>query len=106
MTASLKCCHEGALDGGFGSAAWRQTPTLADFMEFCTPEQLNVEADTGLICAAQSQIQLQLGYWLNSRVGKAIGRPSSFPTDAQLVVFACDAEKQVDPGDEGLTALE
>jgi hypothetical protein len=34
------------------------------------------------------QIKLQLNYWLNSRIGKAIGRPSSFPTDAQLLVFA------------------
>ena len=80
--------YESALNAGFGSDDWRQTPTLSDFMGFCTPEQLQVESDTGLIRAAQSQIQLQLGYWLNSRVGKAIGRPSSFPTDAQLVVFA------------------
>jgi hypothetical protein len=80
--------YEAALSGGFGSEAWKRTPTLADFLVFCSPEQLKVETDTGLIRSAQSQIQLQLEYWLNSRVGKAIGRPSSFPTDAQLVVFA------------------
>ena len=77
-----------ALDGGFGSDAWKQTPTLSDFMEFCTIEALDIEEASGLIRNAQAQIQLQLDYWLNSRIGKAIGRPSSFPTDSQLLVFA------------------
>ena len=73
---------------GLGTAAWALTPTLKDFLEFCTPEKLKIEADTGQIRGAQSQILLQLEYWLNSRIGRAIGRPSSFPTDAQLLVFA------------------
>lgn len=73
---------------GLGTAAWALTPTLKDFLEFCTPEKLKVETDTGQIRSAQSQILLQLEYWLNSRIGRAIGRPSSFPTDAQLLVFA------------------
>ena len=80
--------YEKALDNGFGSPDWKNIPTLRDFLQFCTKEELKIDSDTGLISAAQSQIQLQLDYWLNSRVGKAIGRPSSFPTDAQLVVFA------------------
>jgi hypothetical protein len=29
-----------------------------------------------------------LRFWLSSRVGRAISAPSSFPTDAQLLVFA------------------
>jgi hypothetical protein len=73
---------------GLGSPAWALTPTLKDFLEFCTPEKLKIETDTGHIRSAQSQILLQLEYWLNSRIGRAIGRPSSFPTDAQLLVFA------------------
>ena len=77
-----------AQTGGLGSAAWKQTPTLQDFLTFCTPEKLQVETDTGQIRNAQSQILLQLEYWLNSRIGRAIGRPSSFPTDDQLLVFA------------------
>ena len=80
--------YEKALDGGFGSPAWNQTPTLSDFMEFCSVEKLGIEDASGLIRNAQAQIHLQLDYWLNSRIGKAIGRPSSFPTDSQLLVFA------------------
>lgn len=49
---------------------------------------LSSRSRVGLIRNAQSQIQLQLEYWLDSRVGKEIGRPSSFPTNAQLLVFA------------------
>jgi hypothetical protein len=80
--------YEAAQTEGLGSDAWLHTPTLRDFLEFCTPERLKIESDTGQIRNAQSQILLQLEYWLNSRVGRAIGRPSSFPTDAQLLVFA------------------
>jgi len=64
-------------------------PTLHDFIQFCAPEALDVENKAGAeIEAALGQIQLQLNYWLNSRIGRAISRPSSFPTDAQLLVFA------------------
>ena len=80
--------YEKALDGGFGSDAWKQTPTLSDFMTFCSLEKLGIEDASGLIRNAQAQIHLQIDYWLNSRIGKAIGRPSSFPTDSQLLVFA------------------
>jgi len=85
---SIRHRYDQALEDGFGSSAWAETPTLQDFLGFCTTESLNVDADTGQIRNAQSQILLQLEYWLNSRVGRAIGRPSSFPTDAQLIVFA------------------
>ncbi|MBD2093046.1 hypothetical protein H6F67_24670 [Microcoleus sp. FACHB-1515] len=80
--------YDAALEAGFGSAAWKQMPTLEDFLQFCTPEKLNVDSEIGLIRNAQSQIHLQLDYWLNSSIGRAIGRPSSFPTDVQLLVFA------------------
>ncbi|MEO1144135.1 MAG: hypothetical protein AAFY26_00835 [Cyanobacteria bacterium J06638_22] len=73
---------------GFGSDAWSHIPTLQDFERFCSLEALELEDEEGLIRHAQSQITLQLDYWLNSRIGKAIARPSSFPTDAQLLVFA------------------
>ena len=86
--ADIQERYEKALDGGFGSADWNQTPTLSDFMTFCSLEKLGIEDASGLIRNAQAQIHLQLDYWLNSRVGKAIGRPSSFPTDSQLLVFA------------------
>ncbi len=77
-----------ALDGGFGSYAWNETPTLTDYIRFC--EELDLESLGGgaMLQDAQTQILLQLKYWQGSRVGKAIGNPSSFPTDVSLLVFA------------------
>ena len=80
--------YDAAQTGGFGSEAWQQTPTLLDFMTFCTPEKLGVHDESGVVRSAQAQIQLQLEYWLGSRVGRSISRPSSFPTNVQLLVFA------------------
>jgi hypothetical protein len=75
-----------ALEDGFGSAAWKRMPTLADFVSFCTLEQLGLgtEVDPKVI----DRIRLRLKYWLGSRVGKAISTPSSVPTNAPLLVFA------------------
>lgn len=77
-----------AMEGRLGSAAWAQMPTLADFLMFCTPEQLDLQQVGGNIEAALNMIELRLRFWLSSRVGRAISAPSSFPTDAQLLVFA------------------
>ena len=80
--------YEDAINDGFGSVAWQKTPTLKDFLTFCSPEHLNLETQGGRIEDALSQIDLRLRFWLSSRVGQAISAPSSFPTDAQLLVFA------------------
>ena len=80
--------YEDAINEGFGSVAWQKTPTLKDFLTFCAPEHLNLETQGGRIEDALSQIDLRLRFWLSSRVGQAISAPSSFPTDAQLLVFA------------------
>ncbi|MBW4615259.1 MAG: hypothetical protein KME21_18680 [Desmonostoc vinosum HA7617-LM4] len=77
-----------AMAGGFGTPAWQKTPTLKDFLYFCSPEHLQLNSLSGRVEDALSQIQLRLRFWLSSRVGQAISAPSSFPTDAQLLVFA------------------
>ncbi|UKO98459.1 hypothetical protein [Nostoc sp. UHCC 0870] len=77
-----------AIEAGFGSPAWQKTPTLQDFLHFCSPEHLRLDAVSGRVEDALSQIHLRLRFWLSSRVGQAISAPSSFPTDAQLLVFA------------------
>jgi hypothetical protein len=77
-----------AMEGRLGSAAWTNMPTLADFLAFCTPEKLDLHQVGGNIEAALNMIELRLRFWLSSRVGRAISAPSSFPTDAQLLVFA------------------
>ncbi|MGB3312175.1 MAG: hypothetical protein WBA86_20685 [Nodosilinea sp.] len=77
-----------AMEGRLGSAAWSQMPTLADFLDFCTPEKLDLNQVSGNIAKALDMIDLRLRFWLSSRVGRSISAPSSFPTDAQLLVFA------------------
>ncbi|MEM7553910.1 MAG: hypothetical protein AAF378_07385 [Cyanobacteria bacterium P01_A01_bin.84] len=80
--------YEDAIENGFGTQAWEQTPTLKDFLEFCQVEVLQLDNIGGRVEDALSQIHLRLRFWLSSRVGKSISAPSSFPTDAQLLVFA------------------
>jgi hypothetical protein len=77
-----------AMVEGFGSQAWQKTPTLKDFLYFCSPEYLQLDSISSIVEDALSQIKLRLRFWLSSRVGQAISAPSSFPTNAQLLVFA------------------
>lgn len=78
-----------ALEGGFGSDEWQLMPTLKDLGKFYTKEALDIDETTSpLQRNAREQIELQIDYWLNSKIGNAIGKASSFPTDSQLLVFA------------------
>lgn len=80
-----------AIESGFGSDEWQQVPTLKDFLPFCTAERLQLDEAIDVHSNTHrglQQIQLSLKSWLKSRVGRAISSPSSFPTDAQLLVFA------------------
>ncbi|TVP57296.1 MAG: hypothetical protein EA343_22775 [Nodularia sp. (in: Bacteria)] len=86
--AGIQQRYKQAIAGGFGSEAWQKTPTLQDFLCFCSPEHLQLDSLSGRVDDALSQIQLRLRFWLSSRVGQSISAPSSFPTDAQLLVFA------------------
>ena len=81
--------YDKALDAGVGSLAWTQIPTLKDYLYFCSEAAISryTEVSQGARDAI-SQISLRLNFWLDSSVGKAIGSPSSFRTDAQLLVFA------------------
>jgi hypothetical protein len=86
--ASIQRRYLEAMEGRLGSTAWNQMPTLADFLGFCAPDKLDLNQVGGNIEAALNMIELRLRFWLASRVGRAISTPSSFPTDAQLLVFA------------------
>jgi hypothetical protein len=77
---------------GRGTDAWDNTPTLVTFLEFFEehgleglPTQVLTDTNTEL---AVNQIKRQLQFWISSRVGKAIARPSTFDTDNKLLVFA------------------
>jgi hypothetical protein len=77
-----------AFTAGFGSELWRTMPTLHDFIGYCSYERLRMDAVSDDIKTAMQQIKLRLNFWLTSRVGKSISRPSTFRADAQLLVFA------------------
>ena len=77
---------------GRGTQAWEATPTLVDFLTFFRTQGLAGLPQSVLEDASTQQavnlIQRQLRFWIESRVGRAIARPSTFDTDAQLLVFA------------------
>ncbi len=77
-----------AFVGGFGSEFWLTMPTLHDFLGYCSYERLHMDGVSDDIKTAMQQIKLRLNFWLTSRVGKSISRPSTFRADSQLLVFA------------------
>ena len=83
----IKARYDRALDGGVGSEAWANIPTLNDFFPFCNAETLDIKAE-GDVRQAFEIIELRLRFWVNSRVGRSIASPSTFRTDSQLIVFA------------------
>jgi len=81
--------YDAALEGGFSSPQWQEVPTLIDLAPFYSAQFLEFDADTSTsLKNAREHIAIQLEYWINSKIGRAIARPSSFPIDAQLLVFA------------------
>ncbi|MEO1300093.1 MAG: hypothetical protein AAFW75_30845, partial [Cyanobacteria bacterium J06636_16] len=77
-----------AFKGGFGSPLWEGMPTIQDFIGFCSYERIRIEGSAEDIKLAMQQIKLRLNFWLTSRVGRSISRPSTFRADAQLLIFA------------------
>jgi hypothetical protein len=63
-------------------------PTLHDFLSFCSHERLRLDSLTGDTKAALETIRLRLRFWLSSRVGQALAQPSTFRSDARLLIFA------------------
>ncbi len=92
--ADIKLRYQQARERGFGTPEWENIPTLQDFSQFCAPGFLDLDAlgksNSGIdALTALDQIQIKLRFWLtSSRVGKAISRPSTFRSDARLLVFA------------------
>jgi hypothetical protein len=80
--------YAAAYTNGFGSQEWAAMPTLHDFLSFCSHERLRLDSLTGDTKAALETIRLRLRFWLSSRVGQALAQPSTFRSDAQLLIFA------------------
>ncbi|OKH45306.1 hypothetical protein NIES2101_26730 [Calothrix sp. HK-06] len=87
----IKLRYKLALDKGFGTTEWNDIPTLQDFYNMCSPGYIKLDSianNSKDILEALNQIRLRLKFWLSSRVGQSISKPSSFRTDALLLVFA------------------
>ncbi len=80
--------YAAAYINGFGSPEWQSMPTLHDFLGFCSHERLRLDSLTGDTKAALETIRLRLRFWLSSRVGQALAQPSTFRSDARLLIFA------------------
>jgi hypothetical protein len=77
-----------AFTNGFGSDAWKTMPTLHDFMGYCSYERLRMDGVSDDIKTAMNRIKVRLNFWITSRIGKSISKPSTFRSDAQLLIFA------------------
>ena len=87
----IKLRYKLAIEKGVGTEEWKDIPTLQDFYNICSPGFIKLDSITNNskdILDSLDQIRLRLKFWLNSRVGQSIARPSSFRTDALLLVFA------------------
>lgn len=87
----IKLRYKLALEAGVGTQEWSDIPTLQDFYNFCSPGFIKLDSianNSTEILGALDQVRLRLKFWLNNRVGQSIARPSSFRTDALLLVFA------------------
>ena len=80
--------YAAAYVNGFDSTEWKTMPTLRDFLSFCSYERLRLDSGGEDIKAALETIRLRLRFWLSTRVGQALGQPSSFRSDALLLIFA------------------
>ncbi|WP_459178367.1 type IV secretory system conjugative DNA transfer family protein, partial [Dulcicalothrix desertica] len=80
--------YAAAYVNGFGSDEWATMPTLHDFLNFCSHERLRLDSLTGDTKAALETIRLRLRFWLSSRVGQALAQPSTFRSNARLLIFA------------------
>jgi hypothetical protein len=87
----IKLRYQLAFKAGVGTKEWEDTPTLNDFCKYCSPGYINLDSlstSSTEVTEALGQIQIRLKYWLSSKVGQSISRPTSFRGDAKLLVFA------------------
>ena len=80
--------YNAGFDSGWKSPEWQQMPTLQDLLRFCSRERLNLRSFEELDKMAINQILSQGQALLASRIGKAIGRPSTFSPEPAVKFFA------------------
>lgn len=88
----IKLRYRLAFERGVNTEEWEEMPTLQDFLSFCSPAFIKLDMiannNSEEISEALDRIRLRLNYWLSTRVGQSVSRPSTFRIDARLLVFA------------------
>jgi hypothetical protein len=77
-----------AYEGGMGSVAWNNIPTLRDYLQKLTPESLQIDGITLQMKEHLASIRLELESILDSPLGRAIASPSTVRMDSPLVIYA------------------
>jgi len=77
-----------AFEYGWKSPQWQEMPVLKDFLRFCSKERLNLTAVQEIDNRAINQIHSQINALLSSKLGNAVGRPSSFSPEPSIIFFA------------------
>jgi hypothetical protein len=77
-----------AFENGWKSPQWQQMPTLSDLLRYCSKERLNLRSYSDLDAQAINQILSQGNALLTSRLGKAVGKPSTFSPEPAVKFFA------------------
>ncbi|ABW33047.1 helicase HerA domain-containing protein [Acaryochloris marina] len=85
---SILTRYNRAFDAGMGTPAWEQIPTLTTLTEYIDPSNVPPEVLTQDIIAAIDTLKVSLSALLRRPIGAIISRPTTFNTDANLVVYA------------------
>jgi hypothetical protein len=88
VDAEIRKRYAEAFISGFGTPEWLGIPTLVDFVSFCSLERLQLISPSAEIVSTLEHIKLRLKFWISSKVGSAISKPTSFRSTAPLLVVA------------------
>ena len=80
--------YDVAFDGGFGSEAWKQMPTLRLFLDWASPQHFPTESQTEDNERILADFKSRFGAFLSRPSGERISKPSDFDTDRPIVVAA------------------
>jgi hypothetical protein len=73
---------------GLNSLEWQNMPTLEDFIPFCSLERLRLSGAGEETLRVLNYIKVRFRYWRESRLGQLLSKPTTFASDAQMLVVA------------------
>ena len=83
----IQARRDRAFDGGMGSEAWDDFPTMRDYLNFLVVENLRSSARTTEYLDCLDEAKTELEALMLRPEGRAISRPSTFDSDADLLVY-------------------